>query len=94
MSGISTPNLAREFDKVEAKNQQEAMLNASELLEELSNAFCEVANLAKTPTGKALAEMVSTLLGNYTTKATQIAKEQWASANYWRLYDLNKKYNL
>lgn len=92
MPGISTPALAREFDKV-AKEEypQEIISAASELLTELSNTFIETSQLCKTSTGTALAEMIGTLLSNYTSKATQIALQHYHSNNYWRYYDINKR---
>lgn len=92
MSGISTPALAREFDKVaKEKYPQEIINNAAELMTELSNAFFETSQLCKTSTGAALASMIGTLLSNYTSKATQIALQHYHSNNYWRYYDIEKR---
>lgn len=92
MSGISTPALAREFDKVAKEKYPQVIIEtAAELLTELSNAFIETSQLCKTSTGTALAEMIGTLLSNYTSKATQIALQHYHSNNYWRYYDINKR---
>ena len=92
MSGISTAALAREFDKVAKEEYPQEIINtASELVTELSNAFFEISQLCKTSTGTALAEMIGTLLSNYTSKATQIALQHYHSNNYWRYYDINKR---
>ena len=89
MSGISTPALAREFDKIENTEYPQEL--AAELMTELSNTFIETSQLCKTSTGTALAEMIGTLLSNYTSKATQIALQHYHSNNYWRYYDINKR---
>lgn len=92
MSGISTPALAREFDKVAKEKYPQVIIDtAAELVTELSNAFFETSQLCKTSTGTALAEMIGTLLSNYTSKATQIALQHYHSNNYWRYYDINKR---
>lgn len=89
MSGISTPALAREFDKIENTEYPQEL--AAELMIELSNTFIETSKLAKTSTGTALAEMIGTLLSNYTSKATQIALQHYHASNYWRYYEINKR---
>ena len=89
MSGISTAALAREFDKIENTEYPQEL--AAELMTELSNAFIETSQICKTSTGTALAEMIGTLLSNYTSKATQIALQHYHSNNYWRYYDINKR---
>lgn len=92
MSGISTAALAREFDKVAKEEYPQVIIEtAAELLSELSNAFIETSQICQTSTGKALAEMIGTLLSNYTSKATQIALQHYHSNNYWRYYDINKR---
>lgn len=92
MPGISTPALAREFDKVAKEEFPQEIINAAaELVTELSNAFFETSQLCKTSTGTALASMIATLLSNYTSKATQIALQHYHSNNYWRYYDINKR---
>ena len=91
MSGISTPALAREFDKVEKEKYPQLIIDtAAELIAELSNAFIETSQLCKTSTGTALAEMIGTLLSNYTSKATQIALQHYHSNNYFQLYDAKR----
>ena len=89
MSGISTPALAREFDKIENTEYPQEL--AAELMTELSNAFIETSQLCKTSTGTALASMIGTLLSNYTSKATQIALQHYHASNYWRYYDIQKR---
>ena len=92
MPGISPSALSREFDKVAKEEYPQEIINtASELVTELSNAFRETSQLCKTSTGTALAEMIGTLLSNYTSKATQIALQHYHASNYWRYYDLNKR---
>ena len=92
MSGISTLSLAHEFDKVAKEEYPQEIINtAAELITELSNAFRETSQLCQTSTGTALAEMIGTLLSNYTSKATQIALQHYHASNYWRYYDINKR---
>lgn len=92
MPGISPSALARTFDLIaKEKYPQEIINNAAELMTELSNAFFETSQLSKTSTGSALAEMIGTLLSNYTSKAIQIALQHYHSNNYWRYYDINKR---
>lgn len=92
MPGISTPALAREFDKVAKEKYPQVIIEtAAELLSELSNAFIETSQLCKTSTGTALAEMIGTLLSNYTSKAAQLAIQHYHASNYWRYYDIQKR---
>lgn len=91
MSGISPSSLAREFDKVAKEKYPQVIIEtAAELVTELSNAFFETSQLCKTSTGTALAEMIGTLLSNYTSKATQIALQHYYSNNYFQLYDAKR----